>query len=51
MRVDDPDSFNQPWQAVKRYTSGKKSLVENSCAENNDILFNYGTPKAGKPDF
>ena len=49
--VDDPDTYNQPWQAVKRYARQKKSLVENSCAENNDILFDYGTPKAGKPDF
>ena len=51
MTVDDPDTFNQSWQAVKRYTRGKKPLVENSCAENNDILFDYGTPKADKPDF
>ena len=49
--VDDPDTFNQPWQAMKRYARQKKTLVENSCAENNDILFDYGTPKAGKPDF
>jgi len=51
MRVEDPDTFNQPWQAVKRYVRGQKALVENSCAENNDILFDYGTPKAQKPDF
>jgi hypothetical protein len=49
--VDDPDAFNQPWQAVKRYARQKRMLVENSCAENNDILFDYGTPKADKPDF
>jgi hypothetical protein len=49
--VDDPDTFDQPWQAVKRYTRQKKLLVENSCAENNDILFDYGTPKAEKPIF
>ena len=49
--VEDPETYNQPWQAVKRYSRQKKALVENSCAENNDILFDYGTPKAGKPDF
>ena len=51
MNVDDPDTFNQPWQAVKRYARQQKSLVEDSCAENNDILFDYGTPKALTPDF
>ena len=51
MNVDDPDTYNQPWQAVKRYERGQKALIENSCAENNDILFDYGTPKAAKPDF
>jgi hypothetical protein len=51
MSVDDPDTYNQPWQAVKRYAQGKKDLVENICAENNDIMFDYGTPKANKPDF
>jgi hypothetical protein len=51
MTVDDPETFNQPWQAMKLYSREKKSLVKNSCAENNDILFDYGTPKAGKSDF
>ena len=51
MSVDDPGTFNQPWQAVKRYARGTKTLVEDSCAENNEILFDYGTPKADKPDF
>jgi hypothetical protein len=51
MSVEDSDAFNQPWQAVKRYRRGQKTLVENSCAENNDVLFDYGTPKAGKADF
>jgi hypothetical protein len=49
--VDDPDTFNRPWQALKRYQSRKGTLVEDACAENNTNLFDYGTPTADKPDF
>jgi hypothetical protein len=49
--VDDPDTFNQPWKAMRRYQKGKRDLVENICSENNGILFDYGTPVAAKPDF
>ena len=51
MTVDDPDTFNQSWQALRRYQRRKGTLVENICAENNSNLFDYGTPKADKPDF
>jgi hypothetical protein len=49
--VDDPDTFNQPWQAMRRYQRAKRTLVENICSENNSNLFDYGTPTADKPDF
>jgi hypothetical protein len=49
--IDDPDTFNQPWQALRRYQRGKQTLAENICAENNTNLFDYGTPTADKPDF
>jgi hypothetical protein len=51
MTVDDPDTFNQSWQALRRYQRRKGTLVENICAENNSNLFDYGTPKADRPDF
>ena len=49
--IDDPDTFNQPWQAMRRYRKGEKALTENICAENNTNLFDYGTPTADKADF
>jgi hypothetical protein len=51
MTIDDPGTFNKPWQAMRHYRRGKRTLVENICAENNSNLFDYGTPTAGKPDF
>jgi hypothetical protein len=53
MTVDDPDTFNQPWQAMRRYQHGTRTLVENICAENNLNfgLFDYHIPQADKPDF
>jgi len=50
-RVDDPDAFNQPWQALRRYQKSTRTLAENICSENNTNLFDYGTPVANKPDF
>ena len=49
--IDDPDTFNQPWQALRRYQKAKREFVENICSENNSNLFDYGTPTALKPDF
>ena len=51
MTIDDPDTFNQPWQAMRRYQRTTKALTEEICAENNRNLFDYGTPEADKPDF
>ena len=49
--IDDPDTFNQPWKALRRYQKNKREFVENICSENNSNLFDYGTPTALKPDF
>lgn len=50
--IDDPDTFNQPWKAMRVYRrGGDRPLVENICAENNSNLFDYGTPTAKTPDF
>ncbi len=50
--IDDPDTFNKPWQASRQYRVGRnRPLEENICAENNNNLFDYGTPTAKAPDF
>jgi len=50
--VEDPDTFSQPWKAMRAYRrGGDRPLVENICAENNTNLFDYGTPTAKTPDF
>jgi hypothetical protein len=50
--IEDPDTFNQPWQAMRRYQRATgRPLVENICSENNSNLFDYGTPTAKTPDF
>ena len=51
IKVDDPDTFNQPWQAVRTYNRGKGVFPENICAENNQHLFDYHIPEATKADF
>jgi hypothetical protein len=48
--VDDPDTYNAPWQATRTYRRMTGSLQEEACAENN-FFFDYGIPKADKPDF
>ena len=49
--VDDPDTYYQPWQAIRRYRKAEETLGEEVCAENNLHLFDYGVPRADKPDF
>jgi len=53
MTIDDPDTFNQPWQALRQYNRVNRTLSEDSCSENNINPFgiDYGTPVAAKPDF
>jgi hypothetical protein len=51
MTIDDPGTFNQPWQALRQYDRVNRTLSEDICSENNSILFDYGTPTAEKPDF
>jgi hypothetical protein len=53
LSIDDPDTFNQPWQALRQYSRVNRSLSEDSCSENNINPFgiDYGTPVAEKPDF
>jgi hypothetical protein len=49
--VDDPDTYVQPWQAIRRYDRAETDLGENICQEGNFVLFDYGIPVANKPDF
>jgi hypothetical protein len=52
--IDDPGTFNQPWQALRQYDRVNRALTEDVCSENNinnPFGIDYGTPVAGKPDF
>jgi len=51
--VTDPDTFNQPWQALRRYEKGQGAFPEEICAENNHNLFgdDYDIPESDRPDF
>ncbi len=49
--VDDPDTFEKPWQAIRRYRKAPGQLGEQICAEGNFLLFDYGIPVAKTPDF
>jgi hypothetical protein len=51
IRVEDPDTFNEPWSAIKRYRRVHEPMLEEVCAENNRPLFDYHIPTANKPDF
>jgi hypothetical protein len=53
MTIDDPDTFNQPWQALRQYDRVNRTLSEDICSENNINPFgaNFDTPVAEKPDF
>jgi hypothetical protein len=51
--IDDPETFNQPWQALRQYDRVNRTMAEDICSENNINPFgiDYGTPVAQKPDF
>ena len=51
MTIDDPDTYNQPWQAIRRFDRAETDLGENICQEGNFVLFDYGIPVASTPDF
>ena len=49
--VDDPETFEKPWTAKQRYRRAEGPMIEQVCAENNFMLFDYGVHTADKPDF
>jgi hypothetical protein len=53
MTIDDPATFDQPWQALRQYNRVNRTLSEDICSENNVNPFgiDFGTPVAKKPDF
>jgi hypothetical protein len=54
VRVEDPDTFNEPLHMVQRWRKVKNALLETVCAENNGDHFNqnlFPIPQALQPDF
>ena len=52
LTIDDPDTFNEPFKALRQYDRVNRTFEEDICSENNSAnLFDYGTPTAEKPDF
>jgi hypothetical protein len=50
LRIEDTDTFYEPWSAIQRYRRVQQTLHEEVCAENN-AQFDYHTPVAKKADF
>jgi hypothetical protein len=51
IKVEDPDTFYEPWTAIQRYRRVQQNYTEQVCAEGNRMLFDYKIPVADKPDF
>jgi hypothetical protein len=50
-RMDDPDTFYEPWSAINNFKRIEMPMHEEACAENNQNVFDYHIPVASKPDF
>jgi len=50
-RIEDPDTFYEPWSAINKFRRIQRPMQEVACAENNQNLFDYHVPVADKPDF
>jgi len=54
VKVEDPDTFNEPLYMMRRWRKVPNSLREMVCAENNNDHFGmnlFPIPQADKPDF
>lgn len=49
--IDDPETFNEPWQALRRFERVSDTYLEEICAENNQRVFDYGVPVDDTLDF
>src|SRR5579885_564663 len=43
-RVEDPDTFYEPWSAINNFKRVQMPMHEEACAENNQHLFDYHMP-------
>ena len=54
VKVEDPDTLNEPLYLVRRWNKVPNRLLETVCAENNEDRFGgnfFPIPRAHKPDF
>jgi hypothetical protein len=51
LRIEDPDTFYEPWSAINNFRRIQRPMQEEACAENNQHLFDYHIPVADKPEF
>jgi len=49
--VDDPQTYKQSWQAMRRFNRVQSTLNEEICREGNFVLFDYGIPIDNSSDF
>lgn len=50
--IEDPDTFNEPWQALRQYDRVNQVFEEDICAENvREDVVEYGIPIAEQLDF
>ncbi len=49
--VDDPGTFVEPWQALRRFQREERPLEEMRCAENNEQFYSEYMPTADSFDF
>jgi hypothetical protein len=49
--IDDPQTYKQPWQAMRRFNRVQSTLNEEICREGNFVLFDYGIPIDNTADF
>ena len=49
--VTDPETYFEPWSAMRRFRRVERDFVEQVCAEGNQNLFDYKIPVANTPDF
>ena len=50
VRIEDPQTYYEPWSGIQRYRRVQMPIFEEVCAENN-TQFDYHIPVANKPDF
>ncbi len=49
--VEDPGTFYEPFQVIRRLERGETEFGEAICREGNFRLFDYGIPIDETPDF